>query len=161
MPARRTIPLLLALATGARLPAQLHGPENQLLKRLQVREFGAIPDSGDDSGPAIRATIAAALEAGGPAEVVLDRGVYRLGAEPGGEYALTIARARALVLRGQGSATELVVTNPEVGGIRLSDCKAVAVTGLSIDYDPIRYVQRTATDTDPAGNAFALSVNGG
>lgn len=158
---RRPLTLLLAVTVSAAHPGRLHGQETQMLKRFHVRDFGAIPDSGDDAGPAIRATIAAAIESGAPAEVVLDKGVYRVGAEPKGEYALTIARARRLAVRGQGNTTELVVTSPEAGGIRLSDCDTVTITGLAIDYAPAPYTQGTVAAVDVAGGTFTLTVDQG
>lgn len=158
---RRTSTLLLTLATSAWPPGHLHGQETPVLNRFHVRNFGAIANSGGDAGPAIRAAVAAAMKSGATAEVILDKGVYRIGAEPPGEYALTIARARGLVLRGQGSATELVITSPEAGGIRLSHCEAVRVSGLTIDYDPVPYTQGTVVAIDFARQAFELTVDEG
>ena len=132
-----------------------------MLNQFHVRDFGAIPDSEEDAGPGIRAAIAAAMKSETKAEVILDKGAYRVRAEPQGEYALTIARARDLVVRGQGSATELVITSPQAGGIRLSHCEAVTVSGLVIDYDPVPYTQGTVVNVDLPKLAFELAIDKG
>ena len=130
-------------------------------RTFHVRDYGAHPDSGIDAGPGIRAAIAAAIGPGEPAEVVLDEGVYRVGPGPAGGYAVSVEGARDLVLRGRGTPTELVITDPTLGGIRLSNCDRVSVVGLAIDYDPAPYSQGTIAAVDEDGDTFDLVVDEG
>ena len=145
----RSKPVLsAALTAGVCLPLLLVAEGADVRREFRVRDYGAAPNSDDDAGPAIRAAVAAAIGSEAPAEVVFDKGVYCIGAGPEGDYALTVARARDLILRGQGQGTGLVVTDPQVGAIRLSNCEAVTVVGLTVDYAPAPFAQGTVADVD-------------
>lgn len=146
---------LLVLALAIPTLAQTEGAPRA---RYSARDFGAIPDSPDDAGPAIRSAIAAAIASGGPAEVVLEAGVYRLAAGPGGACCLAISGATDLVLRGVGPETRLLVTDPKAGAVDLSASKRVGLRDLTIDYDPLPFLQGTVRAIDLGAGSFDLEV---
>ncbi len=130
-------------------------------RAFHVSDFGAQPDTDADSGPAIRAAIAAAIASGDPAEVILGEGVYRIAPAPSTEQAIPIQGARDLTIRGQGLATELVITEPTAGGFTISNCERLTVKGLAIDYDPLPFTQGTVTAVDLEGRTFDLEIDEG
>jgi hypothetical protein len=130
-------------------------------RQFHVRDYGARPDPRVDSGPGVRAAIAAAMASGGPAEVILGEGVYRVSRGPDEAYALAVVAARDLTVRGQGSSTEIVITDPELGGFRLSACENVTVAGLVLDYDPPPYSQSTVTAVDLGNQTFDVAPDEG
>ena len=129
--------------------------------QFSVADYGAVPDSQADSGPAIRAAIAAAMDSGEPAEVVLDEGAYRVSGEPGAAYVLPVRGARDLTIRGGGLGTEIIITNPELGCFSLSDCERTTIAGLTIDYDPPPFSQGTVTTVDLEAETFDLALDEG
>ena len=128
---------------------------------FDVRDYGAEPDAPTDAGPAIRAAIAEAMEAGGPAVVQLEAGAYRVAPAEGAEDALVISEADGLRLQGVGPATRLIVTDPTVGGVRFQDCRDVRIADLAIDYDPLPFTQGTVVASDPAAGWFDIRWDAG
>jgi hypothetical protein len=154
---------LLAVAFALE-PPLAHAPLKQgppPTATFRVEDYGARPDSDFDSGPALRAAIAAAVQAGGPSEVVLAAGVYRVSPATGADHALPISGAQNLTVRGQGDATQITVTDPTVGGFRLSDSRGVALRGFVLDYDPRPYAQGTVTAVNPAAQTFDVAFEDG
>ncbi len=140
----------------------MSGPaQSRSRKIFHIRDYGALPNSQADAGPALRAAVQAALRHGGPAEVVLDGGEYRIRPERRESYCVTVSRARDLTIRGQGAATRLVVTAPDSGALMLTDCVNVGLSGLTIDYDPVPFCQGTIRAVDEAAGSFDLEVDTG
>jgi hypothetical protein len=126
-----------------------------------VREFGAEPGAEADAGPAIRAAVAAAVEAGPGSEVILEPGVYRIEPAADQPYCLPIHRADGLMIRGAGPETELVVTRPDCGVFMLGLCTDITVAALTIDYDPLPFTQGGILAVDVDGGSFDLRVDEG
>jgi parallel beta-helix repeat protein len=67
---------------------------------------------------------------------------------------LFINDARNLVIDGTG--VTLVMTNQRQGIFYLANCDRVIIRGLTLDYDPLPYVQATITKADRAAFEFAV-----
>jgi len=131
------------------------------IKVFDVDKYGAVGDGKSDSGPGIRRAIADAIRYGAPAEVLLGAGRYRVGGASGEKAALAILKAKDLVLRGAGTKTELIITNPETGGISVSDSENVIVKDLALDYDPVPFTQGRVIAIDQANSTFDFRLDSG
>jgi hypothetical protein len=132
-------------------------------KVLNVSEFGALPSASDNS-QALKAAVEAARAVKGPVELRFEPGaVYQIGFpdDPKIEsrYALTIRKAHGLTLNGQGAT--LLITNPEVGGIGVIDCRDTEVKNLIVDYDPLPFTQGTITAINLDERWFDFKVDEG
>ena len=83
---------------------------------LHVRALVALPDGKTESGNAIRAAMQAALKAGPGSEVALEAGTYLVTPRASREACFPISGAANLVVRGEGKATKIVITDPAAGG---------------------------------------------
>lgn len=128
---------------------------------FHARDFGAVPDDGSDAAPGIRAAIAAARAAGPGAEVVLDAGVYTLNSEGEGNVCFPLNECDGLVLRGQGTATELVHANPRHQTFHLSGCRNTTVKDFVVDYNPPPFTQGTIVAVDAASYTFDYELQPG
>ncbi|GGD57310.1 glycoside hydrolase family 99-like domain-containing protein [Paenibacillus nasutitermitis] len=126
---------------------------------LQARDYGAVPDSSSDAGPGIRAAIEAARVQGGPAIIRLERGRYLVNGEEGERAAIMIQAARNLTLRGEGSDTVIVVTNPRIGGVEVQDSENVLLAHFAVDYDPLPYTQGTVTAVDEEKGMYEVAID--
>lgn len=125
---------------------------------FHVNQNGALPDTQQDSGPAIRATIQKAIESGKPAEVRLGKGVYHVDGTTDEFAIFSLHQARHLTIRGEGDSTELIITNPRLGAFFLSDCNDVHITGFSVDYDPLPFTQGLIESVSPEAGWFDLAI---
>lgn len=127
-------------------------------RHLSARDFGAVGDGVADDGPALRRALARA--AAQPATTLtLGPGRYRVGGEPNAAYALPVTAARGL--RIVGDKTTIVVTDPALGGLSLSDCDDCEVRGVTIDYDPPPFTETTVQALDRASRTFDVAVAAG
>jgi len=143
--------LLTAWAYGA--------PSPPSPRPLHVRDFGAVPDGKTESGAGIRAAIRAAIASGGPAQVILDAGTYRVKAEPSRPYCFPIERASGLTIRGAGPATKIVIADPACGGFLIVSGRDVVVRDFAVDYDPVPFCQGTIRAVDMEAGCFDLDVD--
>lgn len=127
---------------------------------FHVKDFGAVADAPEDAGPGIRAAIAAAVEAGPGSEVVLDAGVYRVG-RGGTAGGIHIENADGITVRGQGDATEIILTDPTAGGFYISGSRRVTVRDVAIDHDPVPFTQGVITAVDREAGWFELDLQPG
>ena len=150
-----TLAFIIAVATSS-----IHSyAASKAVKVFDVATYGAVGDGKTDSGLGIRRAIADAIECGVPAEVRLGPGKYRVSGDPEKKAALVIFGAKDLVLRGAGTKTELIITNPEVGGISVSDSVNVTVKDLALDYDPVPFTQGRVIATDQAKCTFDFKLD--
>ena len=127
-----------------------------------ARDFGAVPDTATDAGPALRTALRAAIAAGPGAVLELEAGVYRLRGERPKTYCLPIEQASGLTIRGAGmDRTRLVVTDPTCGLVNVSRGSGVTVRDFAVDYDPLPFTQGTVRRVDPEGGSFDLEIQEG
>lgn len=136
-------------------------------KLFYVRDYGALPDSHQNSHDAITKAINAAVASGAPAEVVFGRGEYRIRGEgisndPQMDFAFQVSNARDLTIRGQGNGvTRLVFTNPKLGGFRIIGCQNIQIKDFSVDYDPVPLTQGMVVAVDHVNRTWDLKIDPG
>ena len=150
-------PLLLPLVLGA-MSAKEDEPQRNV---LPVRDFGAVPNSGEDSGPGIRQAIEAARACKGPVTVKLESGTYRVGTPSGAQSALVLQGLKEVTVEGEGNSTEVILTSPRHGAFFLAECENVSVNDLVIDYDPVPFTQGTIEHANPEDGWFDLKLEEG
>lgn len=127
-------------------------------RHLSVRDFGAIGDGVADDGPALRRALARA--AAQPATTLtLGPGRYRVFGETGAAYALAVSGARGL--RIVGDQATIVVADPAIGCLSLSDSDGCQVRGVTIDYDPPPFTETTVQALDRSSGTFDVRVVAG
>jgi hypothetical protein len=150
----------LTFSTCAGLP--LAAAESRVFR---VRDFGAVADGKTDAGNAIRAAIAAAMEAAkaadSPVEVVLEAGTYRVRPERPRDACFLIQQATNLTVRGAGKETKIVITDPAASGFYLVLCRKVLLSNMAMDYDPLPFCQGTIRAVDVEAGFFDLEVEEG
>ncbi len=130
-------------------------------KKFHVRDFGALADGRTECGESIRAAIQAAIKTGGPSEVILDPGIYRATPETPRGTCFPIQNATNLTVRGAGSSTKILVTDPAAGAFFVASGHDITLRGFAIDYDPLPYSQGTIRAVDPSNGSFDLEVEPG
>jgi parallel beta-helix repeat protein len=100
--------------------------------------------------PDIGQLIREAVKSGQP-NLKLPSGTHRL------SETLFVKDAHNLVIDGTG--VTLVMTNHRQGILYLANCDRLAIRGLTLDYDPLPYVQATITKADRS--AFEFTVHDG
>jgi hypothetical protein len=131
------------------------------LRVFHVRASGALPDGKTESGNAIRAAIQAALKAGPGSEVALEAGTYLVTPRAPREACFPISGAADLVVRGEGKATKIVITDPAAGGFSVGFGRQVTLRDFVIDYDPVPFCQGTIRAVDIEAGCFDLEVETG
>lgn len=106
---------------------------------LHVREHGAIPDDQLDDLPGLVEAIGEAIQLPGPAMVVLEPGVYDIHTEVPQTFCAVIENTENFILEGNGA--EIVIHNPQVGFLQILSSGNIIVRNLSVDYDPLPFLQ--------------------
>lgn len=135
-------------------------------KVFAVEDYGAQADGKTDCTPAFYKALAAANACGQAAEIVFtERGRYRFAPslELGSDdlAILNVRDARDLLIRGQGHDTVLVMADPALGGLSITDSDTVMVRDLGIDYNPLPFTQGKVVSVDEAGGCFVLRLDEG
>lgn len=130
-------------------------------KKFHVRDFGAVADGRAECGESIRAAIQAAIQAGGPAEVVLGPGLYRATPATPRGACFPIQNATNLVIRGAGPSTGILVADPAATAFSVGPGQDVRLHGFKIDYDPLPFCQGTIRAVDPSSGSFDLEIDPG
>ncbi|TLX75621.1 right-handed parallel beta-helix repeat-containing protein [Labilibacter sediminis] len=131
-------------------------------KQIEMADFGAIPDDGEDD---LKAFLTALKKAKSKAseytavEIVFEKGRYDLFAKTSGTHAINFEDAQNIVINGNGA--EVVIRNPECGFFKLMRCKNVIIKDLFIDYDPLPFTQGTIIALDTQNKTFDLKIDEG
>jgi hypothetical protein len=138
---------------------------------FRVSDYGAVANSTSDSGAAIRAAIAAAIQGGIGSVVQFDPGVYKVGAVDnqglwGKRRALLVYQANGITLQGGAKTssgavtTRIDVTDPESAGLVLWSSQNVTVNDIAVDYETVPYAQGTISKVDAANYTYEVTLDG-
>jgi len=144
-------PLSGSDALAAEILATRGEPLRQIdgLTRLELRNFGAVPDSGENAYEAIQAAVREITKAGGGIELVFEPGQYLInpgdGAFSSGEKnIMELQGLRNVIIDGRGA--ELIIQRPSVGLVNVTESENIIVRNFTIDYDPLTFTQGTVLD---------------
>ncbi|MEN8255492.1 MAG: glycosyl hydrolase family 28-related protein, partial [Verrucomicrobiota bacterium] len=132
---------------------------DDLSNTFNVKDYGAQGNGSADDTSAILAAIAAADASGSFADVVFPAGSYRI--ESGNEHALELANLSDVRLRGCGTNSVLLVSDPENGCIAFTDCANIAVQGFTVDYETPPFAQGTIVAVNTAAGTYDLQIDPG
>jgi len=145
---------------GEWFPRPLPLTELPVTKTIDVADFGAGPDDGQDDTQAIQAAFDAAKTCGVPCKVQFSKGTYRIsGSKSRGP------QGRSFLLDGlkdtviDGAGALLLQTDPTKGIFHFKNCERVIVRDFVIDYDPLPFTQGTIQriQADPPQIDFAVA----
>lgn len=126
---------------------------------LWAADFGTVADGLTDDGPALRRALAGATAAGPGAVLRLGPGRYRVLGQRDSPYALPVSKAKGLTIA--GTEATIVIANPALACLSLSDCQDCRVSGVTIDYDPPPFTETIVTAIHPLIAAFDVEVVSG
>ena len=135
------------------------GVPNLFTNIINVKKFGAAGDGISNDTAAILAAISAADASKFFAEVYFPPGSYRISSSD--EYAVKLKYLSDVCLKGEGTNTVLLVSNPGNGCIGFFDCTNIVVKGLTIDYDPLPFTQGTITAVNTKNGTYDLLIDKG
>jgi hypothetical protein len=129
-------------------------------RTLNVADYGARPNSGENALPGIKRALAAARVIGSGVRVCFAPGRYELYPDfVGAGHCLEISGMGGLML--DGGQAELVIHNPLAGFLKLEKCRNTIVKNFEVDYDPLPFTQGIVQDVHPADGAFDLLIDPG
>lgn len=136
--------LLLAVISASTFAASRSpGIRQNRVPAFSVADFGAKGDGMADDRPAIQKTIDAAIAAGKGTKVTFAPGkTYRLGTNLSEAAALRIGKAQGLSIIGNRA---MLVTHPANRVLALHDSSDIAISDLTLDYDPLPFTQARLT----------------
>lgn len=124
---------------------------------FRVDDYGANPNSHVDSGPGIRTAIQAAIKRGEGSVVAFSEGTYYIDVDSSNSVHLDVSSAQGIVI--DGNNAELIFRNPAAGGIRVTNSSNCVIRNMTIDYDPVPFVQGRVESV--SGNTFRFRIDEG
>ncbi len=129
-------------------------------RTLNVTDFGAIPDDGQNDQPAIQACFNEAASSSEPVKILFPKGVYHLGtsvdhAKP--SRALRLVKASQVHIDGQGAT--LLITNPSLGLMAIEQSQKIIIERLEIDYQTLPWISGKIIHINPRTGSFDLKLD--
>lgn len=130
---------------------------------LNVADFGAVPDDGQNDYPAFAAALKQASTLTAPVQIVFPPGVYHFASdlEPpmNNDGAFQLVNISNLLIEGNGA--EILITRPHMSLIYARNSTNLIVRNFTVDYDPLPFSQGTVRSLDRAAGAFILDLDEG
>jgi hypothetical protein len=129
---------------------------------INVSTYGAVINDGVDDIHGITDALNAAKAisaAASPVKVAFEEGTYDLFPPTGNTHTISIKDAKYLHLEGNGA--EILLHNPEVGFMGLTNCENVIISELYIDYAKLPFTQGRVIATHPESKTFDLEIDKG
>ncbi|OAM87508.1 hypothetical protein AW736_22715 [Termitidicoccus mucosus] len=142
---------------------------------FHVNDFGAKPDDDADDREAIRAAIKAAIKAGPGSVVALSSGEYRIGLSKQelsekplqGKAPFNKRRFIHFDLNGadgisiKGNDSRLLITDPRAVLVNFQGSRNCALSGISVDLDPLPFTQGEILAVDRDAHTFDIKIPDG
>ena len=132
---------------------------------LNVKNFGAVPNDGNDDGAAIRAAIQSAKSMEGPVKIDFDPGSYDFFAVPS-EFSpetegavLDLQNCANLIVDGNGA--EILIHRQDISFARVGISTNLIVRNFTVDYDPLPFSQGTVEKVNAAAASFVMKLHPG
>ncbi len=112
---------------------------------IHVRDFGAIGDGVHDDGPAIQRAVRALNQQKSSSVLMFDRGrTYRIRTAED-TWLIRLNRLKDVIIEGNGSK---FILDSKTRFLHLTGCSKIEVRGLSVDFDPLPFVDGVAVSVD-------------
>jgi hypothetical protein len=130
---------------------------------LNVADFGAVPNDGQNDYPAFAAALKKARTLPAPVQIVFSPGVYHFASdiEPAiyNDGAFQLVNASDLLIEGNGA--EILITRPHMSFVYARNSTNLIVRNFTVDYDPLPFSQGTVGSLDRADGSFILALDEG
>jgi len=132
---------------------------------LSVRDYGAVPNDGNDDRGAIRNAIAAAQKATGPVQIDFEPGTYDFGGvtqdfEVSTDNAAILLHAcNNIIVNGNGST--LMIHRQDVCAFWANASKKIIFRNFFVDYDPLPFSQGIVRAVDGVQGSFEFELQEG
>ena len=129
---------------------------------VNVSDYGAIINDGNDDTQAITNALKFAEDnsnANNPIEVKFETGVYDVAGVDSETHTFLIDRANNIIINGNNA--EIMLHNPTVGFMKISNSENIIIKDFIIDYDELPFTQGTIVQVNPGENNFYLEIDNG
>jgi len=126
---------------------------------FNVKKYGAKGDGISNDTAAILAAISAAKSSNIFSEIYFPAGIYNVSSS--NEYALQLKSLSDIRLKGEGTNSVLMVSNPLNGCLGFSYCTNISIESIVIDYDPLPFTQGTITAVNLTDGTYDLLIDSG
>jgi len=126
---------------------------------FNVKKYGAKGDGVANDTAAILSAISAADESKSLTEVFFPAGIYKISSS--NEYALQLRSLSDICLKGEGTNSVLMVSNPLNGCLGFSYCTNISIESIAVDYDPLPFAQGTITAVNLTDGTYDLLIDSG
>ena len=138
---------------------------------INVKDFGAVPNTGEPQDKAIREAIEAAIKQGPGSRVLFESGTYYIDSLTGSDlepynhnslipdqayYHFYYQSVQGLTI--EGDNTTLIFKDNYAGAFRFENSNGIAIKNLTIDYETMPWTQATVTKVDAENGAFECRV---
>ncbi|MCF7818243.1 MAG: right-handed parallel beta-helix repeat-containing protein [Kiritimatiellales bacterium] len=133
--------------------------------RLNISDFGAVPNDRKDDRAAVVAAIEKASSLDGPVQIDFDPGVYDfMPVTP--DFSVDISNAAIpVVKRGNlivdGHGAEILIHRQDVVFAWMQVSTNIIIRNFSVDYDPLPFSQGSVVAVDPADSSFVFELHPG
>lgn len=131
---------------------------------FHIGDFGGHPNDFIDDTEAFNKARAEASKSFSENVIIqFSHGVYRFssGTSSALHSHIVIENIKNLILRGEGSQTELIMTNSSADGIVINNTSNIKIEKLSIDYQPLPYTQGVVVNVDENNKTFDIQIDEG
>lgn len=122
---------------------------------VSAHDFGAKGDGISDDGPAIQRAVKALSQVKPPCTLKFERGkVYRIRTAED-TWLIRLSGLREVTIEGNGSTFLL---DPKTRFLHMTGCAKAVVRGLSVDFDPLPFVDGVVVAADPVRRSIDVRV---
>lgn len=122
---------------------------------IEIADYGAIPDDGEDDTESIAQALSQLSKRGGNAKLIFKKGVYNLTSRNlNYTHIFSINGLSNFTIDGAGSM--LIIDNPAVGFMSVTDCHNGEICNIKIDYKTVPFAQGKIISVDKESTTYTF-----